>query len=442
MRKTLVLLGDLIALYLSLAVALAVRYQSLPEGIFEAHVAPFTLIFLVWILVFYIAGLYDLPKLRNNIEFVKTLGLALGINATLAILFFYLIPFFGITPKTTLFLFLIVFSLGELWWRRAFNHSTATGVPLERVVIVGQGPLEDELAAFIEAHPQLGFMVQGRYPEPPMRYGESGKTAWIELCGLPLPDRIIISRTVKMDPKAGPALLELLEEGVVIDDAPSLFDALTRKVPVRHIDHAWLIERIGNPEKFYESLKRGFEIFFSLLLAVILSPLLLLIALLVKLNSRGPALYTHLRVGSNGIPFTFYKFRSMRQDAEKNGAQWKADGHRDPRLTLIGRILVYTHLDELPQLWNILKGELSFVGPRPERPEFVTKLTEAIPFYDARHLVKPGITGWAQINYKYGASVEDAEKKLEYDLWYLMHRSLVLDVAIIIRTIKNFFVVS
>ena len=135
-----------------------------------------------------------------------------------------------------------------------------------------------------------------------------------------------------------------------------------------------------------------------------------------------------------------YKFRTMNVGAEKNGAQWKTSGTVDPRLTPIGRILVASHLDELPQLLNIIKGELSFVGPRPERPEFVKVLAEKIPYYDIRHLVKPGVTGWAQINYRYGASIEDSYEKLQYDIYYIKNRSIILDAAIILKTIKSFFV--
>jgi exopolysaccharide biosynthesis polyprenyl glycosylphosphotransferase len=164
-------------------------------------------------------------------------------------------------------------------------------------------------------------------------------------------------------------------------------------------------------------------------------PVALLAALLIKLESPGPALYRQERVGKNGRPFTIMKFRSMRADAEKSGPVWARD--KDDRVTRVGRVIRKIRVDEIPQFWNILKGEMSFVGPRPERPHFVRQLAEEIPFYEQRHLIAPGLTGWAQIKYPYGSSVEDARQKLQYDLYYVKNQSLVLDAIILFETVKT-----
>jgi exopolysaccharide biosynthesis polyprenyl glycosylphosphotransferase len=173
----------------------------------------------------------------------------------------------------------------------------------------------------------------------------------------------------------------------------------------------------------------------ALIGAVLSFPLALLTAMLIKLESPGPVLYRQERVGKNGRPFTLMKFRSMRVDAEKNGPVWAQDG--DDRTTRVGRIIRKIRVDEIPQFWNILKGEMNFVGPRPERPHFVSQLAREIPYYEQRHMIEPGLTGWAQIKYPYGASIEDARQKLQYDLYYIKNQSLTLDAAILFETVKT-----
>ncbi|HYX15304.1 MAG TPA: exopolysaccharide biosynthesis polyprenyl glycosylphosphotransferase, partial [Nostoc sp.] len=188
------------------------------------------------------------------------------------------------------------------------------------------------------------------------------------------------------------------------------------------------------PGYFSMKLKRVVDLILILFLLVLVAPLLLLVALVIRLDSPGPVLYSQQRSGLYGKPFRVYKFRSMYQDAEKLGAQWASQ--RDPRITRVGYWLRLLRIDELPQIWNVLQGEMSLIGPRPERPEFDVKLKEAIPYYEVRYLVKPGITGWAQVMYPYGASIEDAYEKLSYDLYYIKNYSIWLDLAIAFKTIR------
>jgi lipopolysaccharide/colanic/teichoic acid biosynthesis glycosyltransferase len=206
-----------------------------------------------------------------------------------------------------------------------------------------------------------------------------------------------------------------------------------RSVPVRHVTPQWLLARgWDSSDHLAEALKRASDVVLAAALLVACAPLLLIVALGQRLSERGPVFYSQVRVGRYGRPFRIHKLRTMRVDAETDGPSWAAPD--DPRRTRLGGLLRRTRVDELPQLWNILRGDMSFVGPRPERPEFVAELERTLPFYGWRHLVRPGLTGWAQINYPYGAGVEDAERKLEFDLYYLRHPSWLNDAGIVLRT--------
>jgi len=225
--------------------------------------------------------------------------------------------------------------------------------------------------------------------------------------------------------------------GARVVDLTDLFERLRGRVPLERIHQRWFLTSDGFDIAHNRNglrLKRLVDITVSLLLLVLASPLAALAALLVRLTSRGPVLYSQKRVGRRGRTFIMYKFRTMRVDAEAAGAQWAAA--RDPRITTIGRVMRALRIDELPQLWNILRGEMSFIGPRPERPEFTATLEAGIPFYALRHLVKPGLTGWAQVCLPYGASIEESRQKLEYDLYYIKNHSLVLDLMILVRTVR------
>lgn len=231
-------------------------------------------------------------------------------------------------------------------------------------------------------------------------------------------------------------LLRMKMRGVNILSYESFCELYLEKIPVEAITEEWVILSAGFDTIFsntYVKAKRIFDIAVSLFGLTVTSPLLLLSAVAIKLESKGPAFFKQIRTGLNGEPFTIYKLRSMRSDAEKDGAKWAAEN--DSRITGTGNFLRKTRIDELPQLINVLKGDMSFIGPRPERPEFDRQLEEAIPFYMVRYTVKPGLTGWAQVNYGYGASTEDSKEKLMYDIYYIKNYSFVLDCRIILRTI-------
>ena len=229
-------------------------------------------------------------------------------------------------------------------------------------------------------------------------------------------------------------LLDCLDAGVKVSSYSDFVEEKYHRIPVGSIDAKWLFSaRLDLAHPYYQGIKRIIDIVASLVGLILTAPLIALSALAVKLESKGPAFYSQVRVGRFNRPFRIYKLRTMVQDSEKGGAQWAKKN--DSRVTLVGKFLRKTRLDELPQFWNVLKGEMSLVGPRPERPEFVEDLGKEIPFYLQRHLIKPGLTGWAQINYPYGASVDDAYNKLTYDFYYIKNASMGLDLQIFLRTI-------
>jgi exopolysaccharide biosynthesis polyprenyl glycosylphosphotransferase len=231
-------------------------------------------------------------------------------------------------------------------------------------------------------------------------------------------------------------LLDLRLCGVVIENSSSLMERLSAKLPLDGLNPSVLIFTEGFRMSTSQQLFRRLLSFaVSFIALTICLPFLPLIILAVRISSPGPIFFSQTRVGQRGRLFTAYKFRTMRQDSEAQGAVWAAKD--DPRVTRIGRYLRNTRLDEIPQLWNVLRGDMAFVGPRPERPEFVQWLSEEIPFYDLRHMIRPGITGWAQVRYRYGASLEETKRKLEYDLYYVKHQSIGLDLLIMFETIKT-----
>ncbi len=441
----LLVLGDIIALYVSLLGTLFVRYgvANFETEFFEYHLAPFSLIFTLWILVFYIAGLYDLRHLRNSLEFFKTLALTLVTNALLTVVLFYLVPSLGISPKTNLFLFLVFFTILETFWRGFWNRHSGSSETLNKVVLVDGSASASEIAETLVRNPQLGYGLAKVISQSSLMKTPGTLRAEVEACGGNL---VVVDWHLKQASSLNRELYSLLRTGIEVRDIPSFYESVFKKIPLNDIEESWILEHLADQERFYDPLKHGFEFCAALFLFIVLLPIEVLIAVLILLTSpTGPAVCSQTRIGYRGKPYTHYKFRTMHSCREKEqaGAKWKTlQGGKivDPRLTPFGKFLVHTHLDELPQLINILKGEMSFAGPRPERPEFVEVLKDQIPYYEARLLVRPGVTGWAQINYRYAASVEDTVEKLKYDIYYVKNRSLVIDIAIILRTLKTLFV--
>jgi exopolysaccharide biosynthesis polyprenyl glycosylphosphotransferase len=435
-KKAILFFGDTIILYLGLIVTLYLRYwpnQNL--GDWQQHLLPFSIIYAIWLVVFHITGLYELSSAKNNLFFYSALLKAVVVNAALAVLFFYLFPSFGISPKTNLALNLVIVTVLIYLWRQIFNRLVKSPALLNNVLIIGRGKEAEQLIRYIQNNPQLGYRVKKIITEKETRLVSN-------LVETVVKEKIQTIVTIA-DPRQDGVLIQNLYHclplKVNLFDLPKFYEQLMGEIPVSVIEEVWFLENLmSSPKNIYDAFKRGFDIVFAIILGAVALIFFPFIALAIKLDSPGPIFYRQKRVGKDNRIFEIIKFRSMIQDAEKNGAQWAAKTKRDPRVTRVGNALRKTRLDELPQLLNVLKGEMSFVGPRPERPEFVfgTTMQKEVPFYQVRHLVKPGLTGWAQINYEYGSSYADTVQKLQYDFYYLKNRSFLLDLSIILKTIK------
>lgn len=406
---------------------------------------PFSMIFFIWIAIFYIAGLYDLAKFISAKEMQGRIIWAMEFAGIIALTAFYLIPYFIIAPKTNLFLDLAITLLLLILWRRNF---LARLVKARKINALFFGLSKDiaQFISYIAKSPQLGYRVAAvmrlpdedkeNYnlpPEIPIFNFDHNLTDLIKTEDISL---IVASSSIKQNREIIRMFYEILPLGISIIDFPRFYEMLLGKVPVSLITESWFLENLMELNKgAFENIKRWSDIVLAVLLGTATAILTPLIAISIKIDSQGPVFYRQKRVGKNGKVFEIIKFRSMVKDAEQGKAQWATE--QDSRVTKLGNILRKTRIDELPQLWNVLKGELSFVGPRPERPEFVETLKKEIPHYAMRHIVKPGLSGWAQINFPYGASVEDAMEKLQYDLYYIKNRSLPLEFAIYLKTIST-----
>lgn len=310
-----------------------------------------------------------------------------------------------------------------------------------RVLVLGAGQRAQRLRALAD-RPESGFAIVGYIgmseAEPTIdeaiaRSAIHNLTRFVENLGV---SEVVLALEERRNALPLKDLLRIKTAGVHVNDFSSFLERETGRVDLDTVNPSWLIfsDGFSSGRAVSSAAKRLFDIAASLLLLAFTAPVIVLFALLVKLDSRGPAFFRQTRVGLYGQSFDVIKLRSMRTDAEAQGAQWAQKD--DPRITRLGRFIRKVRIDELPQAWSVLKGEMSFVGPRPERPEFVAELEEELPYYAERHMVKPGITGWAQVNFPYGASVEDSRQKLEYDLYYAKNYTPFLDLLIILQTLR------
>ena len=428
-KQWLLLTGDFISFYLALLLSLIARYRGefLAET-WQTHLAPFTLIYFVWILVFYINGLYDLRRAKNNLEFGRLFFGGLAVNAALAIGFFYLAPWVGIAPKTNLFLVLIFVVVLIYGWRMLFNFLIVNSFAKTRILFLGESQESEEIIRLIEREPQLGYEIADVIVP-------SNEIALQNIIDEKKVNIIVLGEHLNKTPELTHALYQTIFSQMTFVDIITFFENLTGRVPVAALNESWFLENLKEADKkLYNFFKTAGDFILALIFAVLLIAILPLIAIAIKLQDRGSVFYTQKRIGLDGREYIIYKFRTMIENAESAGAQFA--GMKDNRITPVGKFLRKTRLDELPQVWNILRGEMSFVGPRPERSEFVSELTRQMPFYAVRHLIKPGLTGWAQINYPYAGTFEENLKKLEYDLYYLKNRSILLDIAILFKTLN------
>jgi exopolysaccharide biosynthesis polyprenyl glycosylphosphotransferase len=431
LRKFLLFVGDLFLFFSALIIALFIGFgNNLSFQIFLAHLFPFLILLPFWLAFFNLVGGYDLKVLKNTLSLTSRVFAFFLFVLLSSVIFFYLFKSFGIAPKQNLVVFALSFCGSIFLWRKG-SFSLFSSHFQQKVAIIGITKEAKVLVSVLKQNPQFGWKFEGFIPQPSL----DQLPQKIKKFNL---DTIILAKRLSLGQQSEKIFFKLLSFKVNILDLANAYELILKKIPVQFIDCTWFIENLKEGKKeFFDKTKRIIDIFFAFLILIITFPLWPLITLAVKLEDRGPVFYKQKRVGKNKKIFWLIKFRSMRKDAEKSGPIWAKE--KDPRITKVGRFLRKTHLDELPQMINILKGELSLVGPRPERPEFVEKLEKQIPYYYLRHIIKPGFTGWAQIKFRYARSVIDSLEKFQYDLYYIKNRSFFLDLYILLKTFGLLF---
>jgi sugar transferase (PEP-CTERM system associated) len=443
--RTLLLVGvDVVGVLFSLLAAATLRLQgsvllSIGQRLFWFKI--FLVTAICW-LALYFNDLYDFQVVRRRTNLLIHVMQAIGTSCLVLGFIYYLLPGAslgrGIALMASPLILIILLS-----WRLSANAANLLARGDERILVMGTGDAGISLVRHILGHPEYNMKVVGFIDEKGEDIGKSlvnpkiiGATADLEnIVASEKIDRVILSLKERRGGTPVRQLLNLKFAGVGVEDVHSCFERLSGKIALEHLSPSWLILSDGfKKSPLSLAVKRTVDILASSIILLLVSPLLPLIALAILVESGSPIFFKQKRVGHKGHEFELLKFRSMVQDAEKNGPQWAAQ--QDSRVTRVGRFMRKTRLDEIPQLFNVFRGEMSLVGPRPERRVFCDVLEEKIAYFNLRHSVRPGLTGWAQVRFRYGASLEDAKGKLELDLFYIKNLSLLLDLAILFETVK------
>jgi exopolysaccharide biosynthesis polyprenyl glycosylphosphotransferase len=419
----LILIPDFALLYVSLFLALRWRYGGqLSSEAYSSHLEVYSLIFILWLVVFFSHGLFEVKSLRRYTSLFFTLLSAMVVNVLIAITVFYLQPNLILRPGRFLVIQVVLAFVLLFVWHLIVKYIFKNRL-IQGLYLFSFNNELKELESEIAAHPYLGFRVLGHLNSPNFSDLNFSKNT-----GLILPDNL----------QSSPEILEqfykLRTKGVSFYNYKDFYEQLLRRVYLSQLNEIWFLENIDYQEKrIYNILKRVVDLVFGALGFIVFLVSFPVIALLVKLSSRGSVFFIQERVGKNGEKFNVYKYRSM-----SGGAVNTWTSVNDPRITKVGRFLRMSRIDEWPQFINLILGHMSLVGPRPEQPHIVEELKKQIPFYDERHMVKPGLTGWAQLNI-YAGSLEESKIKLQYDLYYIKHRSILFDLEIIIKTLYYIF---
>lgn len=427
-------IGDIILFYLSLFFVLFLRY-GLPfdQLIITLHFLPFSILFILWILVFFIAGLYEPHTLLFQKRLPKLLLMTLLVNGLLAVLFFYFIPSFLITPRTNLFLYLFVSFIFVYAWRRHGSLVMGAGEK-QRSIIMGSGDEFRELEREVNGNPRynLRFVLSvdvektgGTDAEPAIF-----KRAHDEAVSL----MVLELENARIRPLL-PHFYTLLFSRIRFVDLYRMYEEIFGRIPLSLVRYNWFLEHISASSRLYDFGKRAMDIILAFIFGLFSLPLYPLLYLAITLDDRGPLFVFQERVGQNNRIIKTVKFRTMRRDDAG-----LPELRKENRITRVGSFLRKTRIDELPQLWNVLRGEMSLIGPRPELPSLVKLYEKEIPFYNVRHLIKPGLSGWAQLYHKTPPKVHvnpnETTVKLSYDLFYIKNRSFFLDFKIALKTLK------
>ena len=380
------------------------------------------LIIVVALLMYYVANIFSIRARKYSL---RELILSVGLNFIL-LLFTILVKILGIYESIVLFGIVTMF---QIIFRYIVNMAI---VRKQKILFVGENSYTKDLLESVKNDDQyklMGFLKDEK--------DETLQKIVLKMCAVGKIDIIVdFGEDLLKDPKLVDILLQYKLSGLQFYNYLEFYEMYENKLPVSHLSSKWFLENSGF-EIYYNNFnlraKRLLDLIFAIIIGICTLPLMIMAAIIVKIESKGPIFFVQERIGEGNKKFNIVKFRSMTTDAEKNGPQWASKN--DNRVTHWGKIMRATRIDELPQLWNVLRGEMSFVGPRPEREYFIQQLEKEIPYYNLRHTVKPGLTGWAQVMYPYGASVEDAYRKLQYDLYYIKHHDIIFDIKVLLKTI-------
>ena len=421
-------IGDIAVFVISMLLILYARYgNSEFAAQFSVHFEPFLVVLILWLIVFYISNLYTYKAFSNMLEIAKRLMTALAVSFFITITIFYIFSrFFELTPKANLIMLAIAFGVLDILWRYLLRKIFIRKAYRSNILMLAYSPLTKEVTEYINASPQLGYSLQ-EFNSDMFTLAETIQHDRIT--------QVVIDGRFIRDNTVTKILYSILSRQIEITTLTDFYESLFRSIPLSEIEEEWFIREITENKNIYESMKRLIELVLIIASLPLTVPLSVIVGIMVAATSKGPIIYRQERVGKNNQPFTLYKFRTMKLDS--SGPLWTCEN--DDRITTVGRFLRYTHLDEIPQLWNVIVGDISMIGPRPER----TKLAELygeIPYYEIRHIVKPGIIGWAQLNYKPSTTVDEAKKKFQFDLYYIKNRSLILDIFIVLKTARMLFI--
>ncbi len=429
-KKLTLLIGDIILLHVALLLTLIFRFpgENLPL-IYAMHWPYFIIVFLVWILSFYIFDLYNLNLKFRDTRFIRQIINTIFISVTVSVVYFYLTVQPVITPKTNLFIFSGINALMVMGWRLFFQAYITRVIPPTNLAVIGNNQRTAGLIEELKKNPGVAYQPVLVFDDPrhlvdlDVRIREN-KVRVIVIC-----DDFGESKRMEN------ALFSCLPLKVNFYNFPDFYEHISGKIPVEAIGQDWFLENLKEGQKNnYYVMKRIFDLVFAVIILLATLPFWILIAAAIKLTSPGPVFFRQVRLGLNEKSYVLIKFRTM----QTTGNDGSPTGKNDRRITSVGKFLRTTRLDEIPQVLNVLNGEMSFIGPRPERPELVVELEKHIPFYKTRLLVKPGLTGWDQISGNYHSpSVADTIEKLQHDLYYLKHRSIALDLSIMLKTIST-----
>lgn len=441
-KKISLLIGDVFFLYISLYIALMIRYLTFPgERLWDKHLFPFTIIFLIWIIVFFIYDLYRLNMAGQRTKFYKNSIQAFLTATLISIIYFYLAPQTQITPKTNLVIFIVIFAFIFFLWRSFYYIALRSYLPKEKIALIGRNKQVISTIQELKQH-QLDFNISFIMdPSDPEEKELENIPIFKKTKDLPhlISKKNINTLILAVDPTSSEELRNILFSSLSLKvnfiTLPQFYENVTGKIPLGIIDQTWFLQNLSEGKKtYFDIFKKIYDLILATMIFLLTLPLWLLIAPAIKLTSRGPIFFKQTRSGQYGKSFQMIKFRTMTTANNDH----RPTQEKDDRITKVGTFLRKSRLDELPQIINVLKGEISFVGPRPERPELIQELEKQIPFYRERMLIKPGITGWDQISGEYHSpSLEDTWKKLQYDLFYIKNRSVYLDLSIILKTIST-----